>query len=407
MGNRMHILSKTRQFIVTFIGLAQLLFMSTANAAWDLNMPIGVTTTSKQVYDLHMVIFWICVWIGVAVFGVLIFSLIFHRKSRGAVAATFHEHTPLEVLWAIIPFLLLVVMAVPATKVVLAMYDTDESALTIKITGYQWKWKYEYLDQGISMFSNLATTTAQILGEEKKNPWYLLEVDNELVVPINKKIRFLVTSNDTLHSWWVPDFAIKRDAIPGFIHEAWAVIDKPGVYRGQCAELCGVGHAYMPIVVRAVTESEFDKWVSEHNPSVTKIQNQTTQAWDAKKLMSSGKVVYEKYCAACHGLEGLGQPPIFPPMKGSSVAVGKPISRHINTILYGIKGTAMQRFADQLTDEEIAAVVTYERNAFGNRTGDTVQAADVTVLRNKEASNENQHPLSVGDTGLKQAVVGE
>ena len=229
---------------------------------WQLNMYQGVTPISKDIYYLHMVCMVVCAIIGVVVFGVMIYSLIHHRKSKGYKAATFHDNPRLEVVWSIIPFLILVGLAVPATRVLIRMNDTNQSEVTIKVVGYQWRWQYEYLDQGISYFSTLSTPYAQIENKQAKSEWYLLEVDKPLVVPINKKIRFLVTSNDVIHSWWVPELGIKRDAIPGFMYEAWATIEKPGIYRGQCAELCGVNHGFMPIVVEAVSEEDFNQWVT-------------------------------------------------------------------------------------------------------------------------------------------------
>lgn len=233
------------------------------DSASSINMTPGVTPMSRSIYDLHMTVFWICVAIGVVVFGVMIYSIIRHRKSAGYQAAKFHEHTWLEITWAIIPFIILVIMAVPATKTLIQMNDDSDSTVTIKITGYQWKWNYEYLDQGIKFFSNLSTSQDELNNLVPKNKWYLLEVDHPLVVPIDEKIRFLVTSNDVVHSWWVPALGVKRDALPGFINEAWTKIEKPGIYRGQCAELCGTNHGFMPIVVVAVTQPEFAAWVKQ------------------------------------------------------------------------------------------------------------------------------------------------
>lgn len=355
-------------------------------SGWQMNMSKGVTPLSKDMYDLHMIAIIICAIIGLVVFGVMIYSLIHHRKSKNYVPATFHDNTRLEILWSIIPFLILVGLAIPATNVLIRLEDSSDSDVTIKIVGYQWKWQYQYLDQGISYFSNLATPYDQIQNKKPKGQWYLLEVDKPLVVPVNKKIRFLVTSNDVIHSWWVPALGVKRDAMPGFMHEAWARIEKPGVYRGQCAELCGINHGFMPIVVQAVSNEEFNQWVAKQ-PKVPDqyAANQAPQAplptIPRDKLMSLGKQKFEQICAACHHADGKGMPPVYPPLKGSSVAVGKPISRHINIVLNGVPGTAMQAFKDQLSDEEIAAVVTYERNAWGNNTNDEVQPADVQKVR--------------------------
>lgn len=234
------------------------------------NLMPGVTPISRDIYDLHMTIFWICVAIGVVVFSVMFYSLFMHRKSRGVKPATFKAHVKLEIFWAVIPFLILVIMAIPATKVLVRMDDTAQPDVNIKVTGYQWKWKYDYLDEGISFYSNLSTPQDQLQNKVPKDEHYLREVDKPIVVPIHKKIRFLVTSNDVIHSWWVPELGIKRDAIPGFIYEAWARIDKPGVYRGQCAELCGINHAFMPIVVIAVSDQDYQKWVAANAPGADK-----------------------------------------------------------------------------------------------------------------------------------------
>lgn len=234
-----------------------------AQAVQPYNLPVGVTETSREVYDLHMIIFWICVAIGVVVFGAMFYSILKHRKSKGHEPAQFHESTAVEIVWTVIPFAILVFMAVPAAKTLIDMYDSSEADMTIKITGYQWKWKYDYMDEGISFYSNLSTPPEQIYAGAKKSDAYLLEVDNELVLPVGKKIRFLITADDVIHAWWVPDLAVKKDAIPGFINDFWTKIDVPGVYRGQCAELCGRYHGFMPVVVRAVEPEEYEKWVAE------------------------------------------------------------------------------------------------------------------------------------------------
>lgn len=238
-----------------------LLGAASAYATEGINMPVGVTTISREIYMLHMAGFWVCCGIGLIVFSVLIYSLIKFRKSKGAQAAHFHEHLGVEIVWTTIPFLILVALAIPATIVLQHIHNTDESALTIKVTGYQWKWKYEYLDQGVSFFSNLSTTQDQINNKAPKSKWFLLEVDKPMVVPINTKVKLLVTSDDVIHAWWVPELGVKQDGIPGFINENWIYVTKPGTYRGQCGELCGVNHAFMPIVVEAVTQEEFNKWV--------------------------------------------------------------------------------------------------------------------------------------------------
>jgi cytochrome c oxidase subunit 2 len=358
---------------------------------WQLNMYKGVTPLSHSMYNLHIIAMIVCALIGIVVFGVMIYSLIYHRKSKGVVPATFHSNARLEIFWSFIPFLILLGLAIPATKILIKMDDSSESDVTIKIIGSQWKWQYQYLDQGISYVSYLSTPYNQIHNKEKKGKWYLLEVDKPLVLPINKKIRFLVTSSDVIHSWWVPKLGVKRDAIPGFMHESWALIEKPGTYRGQCTELCGINHAFMPIVVQAVNQDEFDKWVSlqpkiatPHTTAKTIITNQVQSTMSHAALMTMGKTTYEQVCSACHQADGNGLPPMYPALKGSSVAVGKPISRHINILLHGVPGSAMQAYQDQLTDAEIAAVITYERNSWGNNTGDFVQPNDVTALRQED-----------------------
>jgi len=378
----MKITIKISQYLVT---MSLLLLTTPAFSALQLNMHKGVTPLSQDIYWLHMTIFWICVVIGVGVFGVMIYALFMHRKSRGIQPAVFHEHPRVELLWTIIPFLILVIMAVPATIVLMDMDDTEEAEVTIKVVGHQWKWEYEYLDENIRFFSSLSTPPAQIQGTEEKNEWYLLEVDNPLVLPVDRKVRFLVTANDVIHSWWVPELGIKRDAIPGFIYEAWARIDEPGTYRGQCAELCGVYHGFMPIVVEAVSDEDYAQWVAEQEKAVQAAAQTEAQedakVWTADELMTTGQQEYERHCGACHQVNGQGIPPLFPALQTSSVVVGEPISRHIDIVLNGIPGSAMQAFGDQLNDEELAAIITYERNAWGNNTGDIVQAADIAAQR--------------------------
>lgn len=387
---------KVSKVLAALTGLVMSQAVMAAADKWQLNMYKGVTPLSNDMYDLHMIAMVICAIIGIVVFGVMIYSLIHHRKSKGYTPATFHDNTRLEIVWSIIPFLILVGLAIPATKVLMRMDDTAESDVTIKVVGYQWKWQYQYLDQGISYFSNLSTPYEQIQNKQKKGQWYLLEVDKPLVLPVNKKIRFLVTSNDVIHSWWVPEIGIKRDAMPGFMHEAWARIEKPGVYRGQCAELCGINHGFMPIVVKAVSDEEFNKWVAEQVKVKDEYDASVAQSTEQPKmtraeLMSMGKQKYDLICAACHKADGKGIPPMYPALKGSSVAVGKPISRHIELVLHGIPGSAMQAYKDQLSDAEIAAIITYERNAWENNTNDEVQPADVAKIR----QGDNQQPKMV------------
>lgn len=358
------------------------------------NMSPGVTPISRDIYELHMTIFWICVVIGAIVFGIMFYSLIRHRKSLGVKPATFHENTKLEIFWSIIPLLILVVMAFPATKVLINMDDDRDADLNIKITAYQWKWRYEYLDEGLNFFSNLATPLEQIQNRAPKDEWYLLEVDKPLVVPIHKKIRFLVTSNDVVHSWWVPALGVKRDAIPGFIHESWAAIERPGIYRGQCAELCGLNHAFMPIVVDARTQEDYEAWVKAEKLAATQPPGsavaQITQPLTKQELMANGEKVYNKICVVCHQPNGKGMPPAFPALVGSKTTIG-PVIEHIKVVLKGRPGTAMQAFELQLNDKDLASVITYERNAWGNSdtathgkdAGGLVQPVDVVAARKK------------------------
>jgi cytochrome c oxidase subunit 2 len=260
-------------------GVAALVAASPSFAGWDaLNMPKGVTPISNEVFDLHMLILWICVIIGVVVFGVMIYSIIRFRKSKGAEAAQFHESTTVEIVWTIVPFLILIGMAIPATGTLVTMENTSNSGLTIKVTGFQWKWHYQYMDEGVSFYSNLATPTDQIQGKTAKDPNYLLKVDNRLVVPTGTKIEFLITARDVLHAWWVPDLGMKKDAIPGYVNEMWAKVEEPGVYRGQCAELCGRGHGFMPIVVEAKPPEEFRAWLQ---------RQKTAQAESATQMAKS------------------------------------------------------------------------------------------------------------------------
>lgn len=350
-------------------------------ADMPLNMTPGVTEISGKVFGLHMTILYICCAIGIIVFGVMIYSIINHRRSKGAVAANFHESTKVEIAWTIVPFVILIVMAIPATKTLIAMEDPSDADITIKVTGSQWKWHYSYFDHDIEYYSLLATPRAQIEGSETKGENYLLEVDRPLVLPINKKVRFLMTSDDVIHSWWVPAFAVKKDANPGFINEAWTRVDKPGTYRGQCAELCGKDHGFMPIVVEVLSEADFDIWIDEQKNQATIAAAATeaslSQTLSMDELMTQGEQIYMARCAACHQPNGMGLPGVFPGLKSSAIATG-PVMAHIDIVVNGKAGTAMQAFAGQLTPQEIAAVVTYERNAWGNDVGDTVQAADVS-----------------------------
>ena len=375
---------KLRLVVCSLWGAVILFGSGHALAGFDeLNLRRGVTDISNQVYDLHMLIFWICVVVCAVVFAILIYSIINHRKSKGAKPATFHESTTVEIIWTTIPFLVLVGMAIPATKTLLALEDTRDSDMSIKVTGYQWKWQYDYLDgpaEDVSFFSVLTTPRAQIEGTEEKTENYLLEVDNPIVVPINQKIRFLITSNDVIHSWWVPDLGWKQDAVPGFINDGWTELSEPGIYRGKCAELCGKDHGFMPIVLEAKTEEDFAQWAADQKAGAAAEAAAATQTWTKDDLMAKGEAVYNTNCAACHQPNGQGIPGVFPPIAGGPLSTGA-LAGHIDVVLNGKAGTAMQAFGAQLSDVDLAAVITFERNGFGNDTGDVVQPSDITAAR--------------------------
>ncbi|RLV59283.1 cytochrome c oxidase subunit II [Parashewanella curva] len=347
-------------------------------------MTKGVTGISHDIYHLHMTIFYICCAIGVGVFGAMIYAMLRHRKSQGHKAANFHESVKVELAWTIIPFLILIAMAVPATGTLIKMDDTKDAALTIKITASQWKWHYDYFNKGVGFYSILKTPQKQIDNQQAKDTDYLLEVDKPLVLPVNRKIRFLITSEDVIHSWFIPAFAIQKDANPGFINEAWTRIDKTGVYRGQCAQLCGKGHGFMPIVVKAVSGKEFDSWLKAQQQAklvaAKSAQAALSKTLSKADLMKEGQNVYLAHCAVCHQPNGMGLQGVFPALKGSKTATG-PVHDHIHTVKFGRLGTAMQAFSKQLTDEEIAAAITYERNSWGNNMGDAVQASDVHKVK--------------------------
>jgi len=363
---------------------AAILWSTNLQAAWELNMPQGVTQISRDTYDLHMQILWWCVAIGVVVFGVMLVSIILHRKSRGAVSATFHESTKVEIIWTLIPFVILILMAIPATRVLTEAYDSSESDLDIMVVGYQWRWEYKYLreDEGeeeVSFFSALSTPREEINNALPKGENYLLEVDNPLVIPVNKKVRFLITSNDVIHSWWVPAFAVKKDAIPGFINEIWTNVEEPGIYRGQCTELCGLEHGFMPIVVHAVEQEEYDAWYADRQESARTTRAMADNVVTAEESMIAGEQVYLRNCSACHQPTGAGMPPVFPAIAGSAIATG-PLRANIDLLLNGVTGTAMPAFRNQLNPIELAAVITYVRNAWGNNTGDLIQPAEVNQI---------------------------
>jgi cytochrome c oxidase subunit 2 len=349
-----------------------------------LNMRPGVTDMSVRIYQIHQMALWVCVVVGVIVFGAMFYSMIAHRRSRNPTPASFTDSALIEFIWTLIPVLILIAMAIPATIALIEIEDNDNSDMTVLITASQWKWHYEYLGTETSYYSNIATPDEQIENLEPKDEHYLLDVDNPLVLPTNKKIRFLTTADDVIHSWWVPDIAVKQDAIPGFINEAWAEIPVAGIYRGQCAELCGIGHAYMPIVADVRPEAEFDAWLEEQRLAAALAGEAAVAAraktWSMQELVSVGEQVFIKHCATCHERDGMGQGSKYPALAGSAIATGV-IEDHLNRVMNGLVDTEMQAWAPQLSDLDIAAVITYERNNWGNDTGDIVQPITIYEAR--------------------------
>ncbi|MDH3534268.1 MAG: cytochrome c oxidase subunit II [Gammaproteobacteria bacterium] len=363
-------------------GSLAMLQTSATNAAYELNMTEGVTPISQELYSLHMLVFWICVVIGILVFGAMAWSILYHRKSRGAQAANFHESTTVEIIWTIVPLLILIGIAIPATGTLLDLEDAKTDAdITVQVTGIQWKWKYTYVDEDISFVSNLAQTSRDVFKDPTGNENYLLEVDEPLVLPVNKKVRFLFHSNDVIHAWWVPELAVKQDSIPGFINDSWATIEEPGTYRGQCSELCGKDHGFMPIVVEAVTEPEYKEWLASKKAAAAAAASAAEQEWSKQDLLARGETVYKANCLACHGVTGAGIPGAFPAMTGSAIVTDPDPSAHIDVVVNGKAGTAMASFKGQLNDVDIASVLTYERNALGNSVGTVIQPSTIKNAR--------------------------
>ncbi|OGA17438.1 MAG: cytochrome c oxidase subunit II [Betaproteobacteria bacterium RIFCSPLOWO2_02_FULL_66_14] len=347
------------------------------------NLQPAASPIAADVHSLHEYVMVLVTVIFVGVFGFMFYSVFAHRKDRGYKAAKWHENTTVELIWTIVPLILLVVIAWPATKVVIAQKDTSNPDLTIKVTGYQWKWGYDYVrgeGEGISFISTLATPRDQIDGRAAKGENYLLEVDNEMVVPIGKKVRILTTAADVIHSWWIPAFGAKQDAMPGFIRDMHFRADKLGVYRGQCVELCGKEHGFMPIVVRVVSQDDYAKWVGERKQALAAAADDPNKQWTADELKARGEKVYASNCVACHQASGKGTPPAFPALDGSKVVTG-PKEAQIDLVLNGRPNTSMAAFGKQLNDVELAAVVTFTRNNWGNKTGDLVQPAEVKAAR--------------------------
>jgi cytochrome c oxidase subunit 2 len=388
-----------RKTVIHTVALS--LLAGQAHAAYNLNLQPPVTPIAQQIYDLHTLILLVCLAIFVVVFGFMFYALYKYRKSAGHAAVHFHENAKLELLWTIIPFFILVGMAYPTTKTVLAMKNIPHSDLSIKVTARQWLWEYEYMGAGVKYVSTLATPSEQIDNKAAKGEHYLLEVDQPMVVPTGKTVRLLLTASDVIHSWWMPQFGIKQDAIPGFIHEAWFKVEQPGTYRGQCAELCGVGHGFMPIVVEALPPERYDAWLNERKASAAATVAATGKTYTLAELKQHGETVFMSRCAVCHQATGLGLPGVFPPLVGGAafdqpdtaarlaergfwkdgkIVLG-PKEKHLDIVMHGIPGSAMQAFGEQMSDLDIAAVISYERNSWGNQTGDVIQPADIAPLR--------------------------
>lgn len=359
------------------------LALAGSQAAWAdyaYNLQAPASQVAQDVFQLHNLIMLVCLGIFLVVFGAMFYSLFRHRKSLGHPAAHFHENTTVEVIWTVIPFVILVGMAYPAARVVIDMKDTSNPDLSIKITGYQWKWSYDYLNEGVSFYSNLSTPREQIENREAKGENYLLEVDEPMVVPVGKRVRLLITANDVIHAWWVPALGAKQDAIPGFIRDSWFQADKIGTYRGQCVELCGKDHGFMPIVVEVVSQADYEAWVAKKKGVSAAAAADNGKTFDPAELVARGEKIYAGNCVACHQANGMGLPGVFPAINGSKIATG-PIEAHIDLVLHGKPGTAMAAFGKQLSDADIAAVVTYQRNAWDNRTGDAAQPAQIAAAR--------------------------
>jgi cytochrome c oxidase subunit 2 len=367
-----------------------------AGAEYKFNFPEPVTPIARETLHIHNEFMLIITTLFVVVFAIMIYSMIRHRKSIGHQPAKFTGPTgKLQWFWALVPFAILlfidfILMGIPAVQAIITMEDTKTRAdMVLKVTGMQWKWQYEYPEAGIKFISTLATPHEQIANAESKGENYLLEVDNPVVLPVGKKVRVLLTSTDVIHTWWVPQFGVKRDAVPGFLRETWVQIDKPGIYRGQCAELCGKDHGFMPVVVHAVPEPEYLAWLEAKKAEAKAAAGGADRTWSSDELIAKGKEVYEKQCVACHQPNGQGMPPAFPALAGSPIVKGPLLAKdgkilkdsHVDRVMNGKAGTAMQAFRNTLSDVELAAVITYERNSFGNRQGDMIQPAQIKALR--------------------------
>jgi cytochrome c oxidase subunit 2 len=365
--------------------LALALFCGVAKADWAVGLQQPVTDIARRIYDLHTFLTWFIAFIFVGVFAVVTYSLVMHTRKRGHKAADFHDNTTIEIIWTVIPALALLMIAFPATRALVAQRDTTQSDITIKATGYQWKWGYEYLSgdaSGVKFMSVLTTPQDQINGKAAKGEHYLLEVDNHLVVPVNKKVRVLTTAADVIHAWSVPAFGVKTDAVPGFVRDTWFKAEKEGIYRGQCSELCGKDHGFMPVVVEVVSEAKYNDWVADKKKAMAAAAADGNKVYTLADLVAHGEKVYATNCAACHQTTGKGLPPAFPALDGSPVAKG-PKEAHLNIVLNGRPNTPMAAYKAQLSDLDIAAVVAYERHAWSNQLNDVIQPSEVRALRGK------------------------
>ncbi|WP_184142897.1 cytochrome c oxidase subunit II [Paraburkholderia atlantica] len=393
-----------KRALMSVLATSGLLFAGAALAVGDapggpavnaINLQPPATKIAEELFSLHMFMLGLCTVIFIGVFGVMFYSVFAHRKSKGHKAANFHESTTVEIIWTIVPFIIVVLMALPATKTVVAMKDTSNADLTIKVTGYQWKWGYDYVKgpgEGIGFLSTLATPRAQTEGREPISTLYLQEVDNPLVVPVDKKIRIITTANDVVHSWYVPAFGVKQDAIPGFVRDTWFKATRTGTFRGFCTELCGKEHAFMPVVVEVLSADDYAKWVDQEKKKMAAGQDDPNKTYTMAELMERGGKVYAANCAVCHQPTGKGAG-AFPALDGSKIANG-PIGQHVSLVLKG--KNAMPSWAPTLNDVEIASVVTYERNSWGNHTGDILQPKQVTDARNGKLPEGGDHLAAAG-----------
>ncbi len=374
-----------RGFAASLMAGLLALLAGPVHAAWQLNLQDPVTATARRVYDLHSLLLWTIVIIFIGVFSVVTWSLIFHRKSKGHKAADFHDNTTVEIIWTVVPTLILIGIAIPATSTLVQMRDTSQPDVTIKVTGYQWKWGYEYLTgdaAGVKYMSVLSTPHEQIENKAPKGEHYLLEVDRPMVVPVGQKVRILTTAADVIHNWSVPAFAVKTDAVPGFLRDTWFRAEKEGTYRGQCSELCGKDHGFMPVVVEVVSAEKYAAWAADQQKQLAAAAEDPAKVWKLDELVARGEKVYAANCAACHQANGKGLPPAFPGLDGSKIAKG-PKEGHLDIVIKGKAGTAMAAFGAQLSDTDIAAVVAYERNAWTNKLGEVIQPAEVKARRGK------------------------